>query len=123
MNKIILLLLITFSCQGQKLVYNQINNSGIFKEYQTKDGLIIKKGDAITIGYPLGNHFTFITQGNLNVAARLSNSVVTVSKIKSIGNDQRGYKVYLYFKGYGINCAIDYEAALETGEIKDPANQ
>jgi hypothetical protein len=123
MKTTLLLLLISMSCIAQKVVYKEITASGTFEQYQTKDGFVLNLGDAITIGYPLGQEFTFITQGDLQVAARLSNSEVKISKIKAIGNATRGYKVYLFFKGYGINCAIDYESALETGEIKNPFNQ
>jgi hypothetical protein len=118
----LLILFISFNCLGQTAVYNKLSEKGIFEQYQTKDGLILKNGDAIKIGYPLGQDFTFITQGDLQVSARLSNSEVSISKIKSIGNPVRGYKIYLFFKGYGINCAIDYESALETGEINNPAS-
>ena len=120
MKTTLLLLIISISCFAQKAVYKEITNKGIFEQYQTKDGSVLNIGDAITIGYPLGQDFTFITQGALQVAAHLSNVEVKISKIKAIGNAERGYKVYLFFKGYGFNCAIDYEAALETGEIKNP---
>jgi hypothetical protein len=123
MKTIVLLLFISFSGFAQKAVYNKTNTAGKFSEYQTKEGSVLKVGDTITIGYPLGQYFTFITQGDLQVEARLSNSKVTISKIKSIGNAARGFKTYLFFKGYGFNCSIDYEAALETGEIKNPFNQ
>jgi hypothetical protein len=56
----------------------------------------------------------------LNVAARLSNTKVVIAKIKAIGNNIRGYKIYALFKGYGAAVYIDYEAALETREIIDP---
>lgn len=120
MKKIILFLLFSISSFGQKAIYNKIEKSGNFTEYQTKEGAVIKISDTITIGYPLGQTFTFITQGNTPTVASLSNNKVVVSKIKSAGNATRGYKIYLLFKGYGISCYIDYEAALETGEIKNP---
>jgi len=123
MKKIILLLLISSSAFSQKAIYNKTNESGKFNEYQTKDGFVLKIGDTITIGYPLGNEFTFITQGDLNGAAFLTNKKVVVSKIKSIGTSVRGYKTYALFSGYGISVRIDYEAALETGEIKNPFTQ
>lgn len=118
MNKIILLLLISFSGFAQKAVYNKNNESGKYTEYQTKEGSTLKIGDTIIIGYPTDKNFRFITQGDLEVAPRMSNVKVTVSKIKLIKS-----KAYVFFKGYGFNVAIDYEAALETGEIKNPFTQ
>ncbi|MCI4443145.1 MAG: hypothetical protein JHC39_06510 [Lentimicrobium sp.] len=118
MKKIILILLISFSAFSQKAIYNKTNKEGIFKEYQTKNGDILKVGDTIQIGYPQGSEFKFITQGNVGCASFLSNSKAVVSKIKSIGNITRGFKTYALFKGYGLSVYIDYEAALETGEIK-----
>lgn len=123
MIKIILLLLISFSGYSQKAIYNKINQPGIFSEYQTKAGSVLKIGDTITIGYPLGQEFTFLTQGDLHAAASLSNNKVIVSKIKSVGSKTRGYKAYTLFKGYGAAIYIDYESALETGEIKNPFTQ
>lgn len=118
-----LLLFVSFSAFSQKATYNKTNESGKFTEYQTKEGNVLKLGDTITIGYPLGNNFTFITQGDLNGSASLANKRVKISKIKSIGNSIRGYKTYILFSGYGISVHIDYEAALETGEIKNPFTQ
>ncbi|MBF2709126.1 hypothetical protein [Flavobacterium soyangense] len=120
MKKIVLLLLIGFSSFAQKAVYNKTNIEGKFKEYQTKSGNIIKLGDTITISLPRGENFTFITQGNVSVAAFMSNKKVIISKIRSVGTSKRGFKTYLLFGGYGFSGYIDYESALETGEIKDP---
>jgi len=120
MKKIILLLLISTSIFAQKAVYNKTKEVGKFTEYQTKSGNVIKVGDTINIGYPLGQEFTFLTQGDLHVASFLSNSKVVISKIKSVGNSTRGYKIYTLFGGYGASVYIDYESALETGEIKNP---
>lgn len=121
MKKIFLLLfLITTICTAQTAVYNKTKTTGNFKEYLTKDGKSLKIGDTITIGYPLGKEFTFLTQGNQSVAAFLSNNKVIVSNFKSIGSTNKGFKIYALFKGYGLPVFIDYESALETGEIKNP---
>lgn len=119
MKKIILLLLISFSGFSQKIIYNKVKTSGNFTEYQDKNGNILKIGDTITIGYPKLNNFMFITQGNTPVAAFMANKKVVVSKIKSIGTKKIGYKVYMLFGGYGFSCYVNYEAALETEEIKN----
>jgi hypothetical protein len=119
MKKIIFLLL-SFSVFGQKAVYNKITEEGKFTEYQTKSGNSIKIGDTINIGYPLGQGYTYITQGNYPAAAFLSNNKVVITKIKSVGSKTRGFKTYLLFGGYGLSVYIDYESALETREIKNP---
>ena len=121
MKKIILLLLISYSGFSQTATYNKITASGDFTEYKSKNGGVIKIGDTITIGYPFsGNFFTFITQGGAQTSPILSNKKVVISKIKSIGKNSYGYKIYPIFKGFGwVPLYIDYEAALETGEIKN----
>lgn len=121
MKKTILFLLIGFSGFSQTAVYNKTTKSGLFEEYQTKTGNILKLGDTINILLPRqGNEFTFITQGDFQVSSHLSNTKIPISKIKSVGNKKRGHKIYLGFKGFGSNCFIDYESALEVGEIKNP---
>ncbi|WP_268846429.1 hypothetical protein [Flavobacterium aestivum] len=119
-NLILTLFFATSFCSAQKAIYNKTKEEGKFTEYQTKSGNLIKIGDTINIGYPMGQEFTFLTQGNIHVASFLSNNKVVVSKIKSVGNPTRGYKIYTLFGGYGTSVYIDYEAALETGEIKNP---
>lgn len=115
-----LLFLITFVSYSQKAIYNKIETQQDFTEYQTKENNNLKIGDTLIIGYPMsGNAFTFITQGGQMTSPILANSKVIIHKIKTIGNTKRGYKTYLLFKGYGlIPIYIDYEAALETGELK-----
>lgn len=117
-----LLLFLSFSCTAfaQTAVYNKITAAGLFKEYQTKSGDLLKIGDTITIGFPRLQNFTFITQGNQPAGASISNAKITVSKIRTVGNPKRGYKTYALFGGYGFSVYIDYESALEVGEIKNP---
>lgn len=119
MKKLILsLFFITAFCTAQTAIYEKTKTSGNFKEYLTKEGQTLKIGDTIVIGYPLGKEFTFLTQGNQPVAAFLSNNKVIVSNFKAVGSTSRGFKIYALFKGYGLPVYIDYESALETGEIK-----
>ncbi|WP_035647390.1 hypothetical protein [Flavobacterium sp. ASV13] len=120
MKNLLFTLILTASfCNAQTAIYNKTKSTGNFKEYQSKNGSILKVGDSITIGYPLGKEFTFLTQGNQPVAAFLSNKKVAISNLKSVGSNTRGYKMYALFKGYGLPVYIDYESALETGEIKE----
>lgn len=122
MKKIILLLIISFPIFAQKAVYNKTTTKGDFTEYQTKSGDLLKVGDTIIIGYPYaGNFFTFITQGGAQTSPMLTNKKIVISKIKSVGSKSSGYKIYPLFTGFGwIPIYIDYESALETGEIKNP---
>jgi hypothetical protein len=122
MKKIIFLLLINSSIFAQKAIYEKTKEKGDFTEYQTKEGNLLKVGDTIVIGYPFsGNFFTFITQGGAQTSPILSNKKIVISKIKSVGSKNSGYKVYPLFTGFGwVPIYIDYESALETGEIKNP---
>ncbi len=115
----LLLMLISFSIFGQKAIFNKINSEGNFTEYETKEGVVLKIGDTLKIGYPRNTNFTFITQGGVPATAFLSNTKVVVTKLKSVGNKTRGFKMYALFKGYGlVPVYIDYDSAFETGEIK-----
>ena len=118
MKKILLFILISFSAFSQKAVYNNIKEPGNYTEYQTKEGSVLKIGDTIQINFPLGQEFTFLTQGDYHCGAQLSNTKAVVTKLKSIGNKTRGYKIYAAFKGYGMPVYIQYEEALQSGEIK-----
>lgn len=120
MKTIILFLFFSCSVFSQTAIYNKTKESGKFTEYQTKSGNILKIGDTITIGYPRRENFTFITQGNTPAIASLSNNKVVINKIRSVGSSKTGYKTYLLFGGYGFSVYIDYESALEVGEIKNP---
>jgi hypothetical protein len=106
MKKIIFFLFISISCFSQ-------NNK--LSEYKTKAGLIIYVNDSIAIAYPrLGNEFSFITQGNRSTGTIIANTKVKITKIKKING-----KYFLEFKGYGLlPVYIEYESALETGEIR-----
>lgn len=98
----------------------QPTKPGNFKTYITKTGDTLKVGDVITIGLPRnGDNFTFITQGNVTASAHISGDAVKITKLKSIGNKQRGYKMYAYFKGYGMLPVIfDIDNAIKTEEIE-----
>ncbi|WP_076456656.1 hypothetical protein [Zobellia uliginosa] len=46
---------------------------------------------------------------------------IVIDKLKTYGNKKSRYKMYAQFKGYGLlPVLIDYETALELGEIKNP---
>lgn len=90
-----------------------------YKTYVNQAGKTINIGDTITINQPkTADAFTFITQGNQPAAAFISGDVVTISKLKSIGNKTRGYKMYAYVKGYGLlPVMIDLDQAINAKEI------
>lgn len=121
-NILFSLILATAFCNAQTAVYNKIEKEGKFKEYQTKSGNFIKTGDTLNIGYPrAGNQYSFITQANIPAGTVIANTKVIVSTIKTIGNKKRGFKTYMLFKEYGMYPVyVEYESALETGEIKNP---
>jgi hypothetical protein len=116
----VLFILFSSVCFSQKAEYNKLKEENNYSEYFSKNKKLIKIGDTINIKYPrAGNTFTFITQGNSPTGSILSNTKIVITKIKSIGSNKRGYKIYFLFKGYGlIPVYIEYESALETGEIE-----
>jgi hypothetical protein len=121
MKKIILLTLLSACCYAQKTVYNSTKQTGLFTEYQTKEGNTLKIGDSISISTPkVNNYFTFITQGNVPAGPIIANTKIAISKIRNIGTKKRGFKTFVLFGGYGLSVYIDYESALEIGEIKNP---
>jgi hypothetical protein len=122
MKNLLFLLFISALCNAQTAVYNKIEKEGKFTEYQTKAGNIIKIGDTLNIGYPrAGNQYSFISQANIPAGTVIANTKVVVSTIKTVGNKKRGFKTYALFKEYGMYPVyVEYESALETGEIKNP---
>ncbi len=119
MKSIIIALLFSIAAFSQTAQYDKVKSKGNFTEYISKSGASIKVKDTIQLGLPsAGNNFVFITQGNVGVVPSLAKSKVIITGIKSIGNEKRGYKTYLLFKGYGLlPVYIDYENAIDTGEL------
>lgn len=106
---------------AQDLKYGEIpaKNSKV-SSYQSQSGAIIKNGDVLVLGKPTGTdgNFSHITQNGLPVIGALSGNEVKVDHIKAFKQAAFSGKAYVAFKGYGlIPCYINYELALETGEI------
>jgi hypothetical protein len=122
MKKILILFFFVSICNAQTAIYNKIKTQDNFTVYQTKSGNTIKIGDTLHIRYPrAGNQYSFIWQDNEPSATNIANTKIIVSQIKTIGSDKRGYKTYILHKEYDTYpFYIDYESALETGEIKNP---
>lgn len=92
--------------------------------YLTKSGTYLSKGATLTLGKPTGtdSNFVHITQGGIVVIGGLSGKEVKVDHIKVFKRAAFSGKAFVAFKGYGlVPCYIDYEAALESGEILNAA--
>lgn len=111
-------LFISFFCFSQTAKYNQITSKNNFDSYISSTGKTLKIGDTIKIGLPRTNYFQFITQGNQPCGVQIANTKNIISAIKSIGDNKRGFKIFILFKGWGlIPVYIDYETALLANEI------
>jgi len=101
--------------------YGKLTKKARYQIYLTKTGDTLKVGDTLTIGIPTSDEgFTYISQGGQRVSNTLSDKKVVVDKLKTYGNKNNGYKIYAHFKGYGLlPVLIDYDTALELGEIKN----
>ncbi|WGF93984.1 hypothetical protein [Aequorivita marisscotiae] len=107
---------------SQTAEYGKLTKKSEYKIYITKIGDSLKVGDTLTIGIPNSDlGFTYISQGGQRVSNTLADKKVVVDKLKTYGTKKNGYKLYAHFKGYGlIPVLIDYDTALEVGEIKNP---
>jgi hypothetical protein len=126
MNKILLILsfLYSINCFSQDKIaqYGKITENGFYSAYISKTGDVINEGDTLVVGKP-GGEFGFINilQGGQRVAPWLSGKKIKITQIKSYGTDKRGYTLLVQFKGYGlIPVYIDYDNALQSGEISNP---
>jgi len=122
MKKITLILIMSFSIGfAQTAEYGKLIKKSNYKNYITKNNDTLKVGDTLTIGIPTSDlGFTYISQGGQRVSNMLSEKKVIIDKLKTYGNKTNGYKMYAHFKGYGlIPVLIDYETAMELGEIKN----
>lgn len=124
MKKILLLILIA-NCS---LSYSQIAEFGnllkksTYNEYLSRSGDTIKIGDTLIIGIPTSDlGFTYISQGGQRVSNTLAGKSIVIDQLKTYGTKAQGFKMYAQFKGFGlVPVLIDYDTALETGEIKNP---
>lgn len=126
MRNITLFMLFTFSISySQMAEYGKLINKSEYKIYLTKTKDTLKVGDTLTIGIPTSDlGFTYISQNGQRVSNTLSEKKVIVDKLKTYGTKYSGYKMYAHFKGYGlIPVLIDYDTALEVGEIKNAKNR
>ena len=107
---------------SQTAEYGKLTEKSSYEEYLSKSGNLIKVGDTLTIGIPTSDlGFTYISQGGQRVSNTLSDKKVVIDQLKTYGSKKQGFKMYAQFKGYGlVPVLIDYDTAIETGEIKNP---
>lgn len=123
MKKLFLVLLFApFLCIGQTFKFGEVqekNSKG--DTYISKSGKTLKTGDKLTIGKPIDDSkdtFSYITQGGVQVVRSLENNEIEIFRFQTFKQAAFSGKVYVAFKGYGlIPVLIDYESALESGEI------
>ncbi len=112
---------------SQEIDYKNISKDtkGFHSSYLAKDSIIYKIGDNIKIGNPseftFKNIYIFQIMGYLKMslqdAAVLGENVKIIS-ISVLGNKKKGYRAYVVASSLrGVNFSIDFEKALETGEI------
>jgi hypothetical protein len=122
MIKVTLFLLFSFYISySQTAEYGKLINKSEYKIYLTKTTDTLKVGDTLIIGIPTSDlGFTYISQNGQRVSNVLADKKVIVDKLKVYGTKISGFKMYAQFKGYGlIPVLIDYDTALELGEIKN----
>lgn len=123
MKTLTIFLLFTISIgYSQTAKYGNLTKKAEYENYQTKNGFEIKVGDTLKLGVPTSDlGFTYISQNGQRVSNTLAGKDVVIDKLKTYGNKRNGFKMYAHFKGYGLlPVLIDYETALELGEIKNP---
>lgn len=109
-------------CSAQVAKYDHVTGNQKYTEYVTKTGESIYVGDTLKIGKPAGGAtFVNIVQGTVPIKAFMAGKKVVISQIKSYGKEKQGYTLWVQFKGFGIPVFIDYDNALDAGEIISPA--
>lgn|SRR5690606_8998611 len=100
--------------------YNKVTKLGFYESYVSKHGDTIHIGDTLQIGKASNyDKFVHIHQDKYNMHADHTGKKVVVQNIETYGRKKSGYGVYLKFKGFGLlPVYVNYEAALEAGEIK-----
>lgn len=104
----------------KNLEYGKVTKLGFYDSYLSKNGDLIKIGDSLQIGKASNfDKFVHITQDNLPMHASHTGKKVVINNIETYGHKKTGYLVFFKFKGFGlIPLYVNYEAALEAGEIK-----
>lgn len=109
-------------CNAQVAEYGKITGNGIYDSYITKSGDQIYVGDTLVLGKPSGTQrFMYLQQGGEYCAPWISDKKVAITQIRSYGNKNRGYTLFIQFKGFGlVPVFMQYDSALESGEVINP---
>ncbi|MBU3026873.1 hypothetical protein Q4603_16035 [Zobellia galactanivorans] len=121
-NLTVFLLFMVSITYSQTAEFGNLTKKSEYKNYKTKSGYKINIGDTLALGIPSSDlGFAYISQNGQRVSHTLAGKPIVIDKLKTYGNKKSGYKMYAQFKGYGLlPVLIDYETALELGEIKNP---
>ena len=115
------------------LVADEREGYGDFASYLSKDGVLYKVGDTLTLGFPSSNKsFAFIVvdeghffklwnnTGLTYADVSSSQSLTVIKNIKIAGSKKGGY--YVTFRCYGatgtLRFQVQFENAIQVGEIK-----
>ncbi len=103
---------------SQSVEYGKPIKKGNYTIYKSKDGTTVKVGDTLHINPINSNQYTYISQGNIPAGPVISNKDIIITKLKVWSQNKATPKLYIAFKGFGmLPVYIDYESALEIGEI------
>jgi hypothetical protein len=125
----IIFVICSILAHSQQVSYSELgpDKKGDHQSYVSKNGDTYKVGDKIKIGYPSSNKtFAFIWQGDgllvplERASVNISGNEVEIKRINVSGTKRAGYTVYLKTKGHVgiVNYTIQFENALETGEVE-----
>lgn len=115
-QSLILFLLFGSSLYSQIAEYGKNLKKGKYQTYLAKDKTAVKIGDTLHINPPGGSQYVYISQSGMPAGTILANKDIIVSQIRVWKEN-----LLVGFKGYGMAIVyIDYENALEMGEITNP---
>lgn len=91
-----------------------------YNSYTAKNGSQISYKDSIKIGAPSGpNGFRYITRQWLSAKNIIAGKKVAIHSIRSFKRRKLRNKIFIEIRPYGLApFFVDYEMALESGEIK-----
>ena len=117
----LIVLFVTLACSAQIAEYGKLTNIK-YDSYISKTGDQINVGDTLLIGKASSESgFIYITREGARLNSALAGNKIEINKIKSFETQAAGLKLWVQFKGFGWPFAlIDYENAIETGEIINP---
>ena len=120
------LLVLTSQAQETILKYADlsIRPSGAYDGYESKDGILYKIGDKITLGVPSkDNFFSYIYEvvflDQYDLGAERGGQQAEIKRIDYTGDKRVGYQAVLTCKGEVLSTyKVQIEKAIATGEIE-----